>query len=144
MWAHRRLLLIGDFSEMRWSSTALALLLMIGHAVAGEPAMTALSCDETFTDAVGEEHLGKVGLIINLAEHIVTFDGMVAHIRNVTATDISFDETTIYETGGSFRVTGRLDRVTGAGWVYTIVQAKGSKGLETNHKMVCTKVAPLF
>ena len=108
---------------MRWSATAL-LLLMIGHALAGEPAMTALSCDETFTDAYGQEHRRKVGLLVNLAEHTVSYDGMVAHIRDVTATNISFDETTIYETGGSFRVAGGLDRVTGAGWVYTILQVR--------------------
>jgi len=184
---------------MRWSATAL-LLLMIGHALAGEPAMTALSCDETFTDAYGQEHRRKVGLLVNLAEHTVSYDGMVAHIRDVTATNISFDETTIYETGGSFRVAGGLDRVTGAGWVYTILQVRPwtapeetppaianptdvppvrpwtapeetppaianptdvppvrpwtapdpktpereVRSFETNHKMVCTKVAPLF
>ena len=95
--------------------TALALLpLALGnsHARAADPTVITLSCDGTVTDTsstpipVDREHkpIEKMGVVANLNERTVSFQGFVAPISSVDAASINFN---------GERINGILDRITG-------------------------------
>ena len=67
-----------------------ALLTMIYlSAQAEEPTVITMSCDGTTKVYVKREEsinsVTKMGVVVNVAEHTVSFDGRVAHIEHVDA-----------------------------------------------------------
>jgi hypothetical protein len=91
------------------------LLTMIGlsSAHAEEPTVITLSCDGTTKVYVKREEsninpVTKMGVVVNLAERTVSFDGRVAHIDHVDAAVIYFGGDSVKDT------TGYIDGKTGA------------------------------
>jgi hypothetical protein len=89
------------------------LLTMIGlsSAQAEEPTVTTLSCDGTTKVYVQREEsinsVTKMGVVVNLGERTVSFDGHVAHIDHVDAAVIYFGGDSVKDT------TGYIDGKTG-------------------------------
>jgi hypothetical protein len=90
------------------------LLTMIGlsTAKAEEPTVTTLSCDGTTKVYVKREEgvnpVAKMGVVVNIAERTVLFDGRVAHIDHIDARTIFFGGDSVKDT------TGYIDGKTGA------------------------------
>lgn len=90
------------------------LLTMIGlsSAQAEEPTVITLSCDGTTKAYVKSEEsinpVTKMGVVVNLAERVVSFDGHVAHIDHVNAAVIYFGGDSVKDT------TGYIDGKTGS------------------------------
>ena len=91
-----------------------SLLTMIGFSLAQaeEPTAITLSCDGTTKAYLKSEEsinpVTKMGVIVNLAERTVSFDGHVAHIDHVDAAVIYFGGDSVKDT------TGYIDGKTGA------------------------------
>jgi hypothetical protein len=91
------------------------LLTMIGlsSTQAEEPTVITLSCDGTTKVYAKREEsntnpVAKMGVVVNLAERTVSFDGRVAHIDHVDAAVIYFGGDSVKDT------TGYIDGKTGA------------------------------
>src|SRR5215469_6789021 len=90
-----------------------SLLTMIGFSLAQaeDPTAITLSCDGTTKAYVKSEEsinrVTKMGVIVNLAERIVSFDGHVAHIDHVDAAVIYFGGNNVTD------ATGYIDGKTG-------------------------------
>jgi hypothetical protein len=91
------------------------LLTMIGlsSAQAEEPTVITLSCDGTTKVYVKREEsninpVTKMGVVVNLAERTVSFDGHVAHIDHVEAAVIYFGGDSVKD------ATGYIDGKTGS------------------------------
>jgi hypothetical protein len=84
----------------------------LSSAQAEEPTVTTLSCDGTTKVYVKREEsinpVTKMGVVVNLAERTVSFDGLVAHIDHVDAAVIYFGGDSVKDT------TGYIDGKTGA------------------------------
>jgi hypothetical protein len=131
--------------------TTMALLgtLLVGrYAQAAESPVITLSCDGTITDTRASdakpESINKMGLVVNLAEHTVSFAGYVVRIDNVDAANISFDGESTSQLGESgpkmsFYVMGAVDRVTGAAQATTM-----SKFSTFSYDLLCKPAARLF
>jgi hypothetical protein len=98
--------------SLKITAVSLLSLIIVGQALATEPTVITLSCDGTVKTNVGKnagqrEAINKVGLVVDLAEHTVSFEGYVANIENVDGTYVFF--------GGepSDPTTGDIDRATG-------------------------------
>ncbi|MFY9839041.1 MAG: hypothetical protein WAK55_21710 [Xanthobacteraceae bacterium] len=89
------------------------LLTMIGLSSAQdeEPTAITLSCDGTTKVYVKREEsinpVTKMGVVVNLAERTVLFDGRVAHIDRISARTIFFGGESVKDT------TGYIDGKTG-------------------------------
>jgi hypothetical protein len=93
----------------------LCTLTMIGlsSAQAEEPTVITLSCDGTTKVYVKREEgninpVTKMGVVVNLAERTVSFDGHVAHIDHVDAAVIYFGGDSVKD------ATGYIDGKTGS------------------------------
>ena len=90
-----------------------SLLTMIGFSLAQaeEPMAITLSCDGTTKAYLKSEEsinpVTKMGVVVNLAERTVLFDGRVAHIDHVDAGTIFFGGDSLKDT------TGYIDGKTG-------------------------------
>jgi hypothetical protein len=121
----------GMFVKRAWSSLSqrgavavLPLVLTWHCAQATETTVITLSCDGTIRETSAnatQEPINKMGLVVNLAEHTVSFAGYVAQIDKVDAANISFTEEENNKlqlagrgSGTGVAVTGDIDRVTGA------------------------------
>jgi hypothetical protein len=103
----------------------IALTLICGlyaTARAAEPKVITLSCDGTLTDtsltSVPMDHqpqpIEKMGVVVDLNERAVSFNGWVAPISSVDAASINFNGVVAPAAQGyTQRVDGYLDRVTG-------------------------------
>jgi hypothetical protein len=87
---------------------------------AADPKIITLSCDGTVTDTRSPtdrqppKPIEKMGVVVNLNERTVTFQGFVAPIASVDAARINFNGKQIEKTGYyTQRIDGTLDRVTG-------------------------------
>lgn len=144
---------------MRITTTTIALLGLwlsaSGVAHAADAAIVNLSCDGTFGivgDQTGtREPVTKMGLVVNLAEHTVLFDGVLAHIDKIDAATISFNgegDVSLPGTGtlGKVSVFGEIDRVTGAVSATTAnTSAMDNKVVGTeNYDLVCRVTKRLF
>jgi len=91
---------------------ALLTIIFLSSAQAEEPTVTTLSCDGTTKVYVKREEsinpVTKMGVVVNLAERTVSFDGRVAHIDHVDAGTIFFGGDSVKDT------TGYIDGKTGA------------------------------
>ena len=87
-------------------------IIFLSSAQAEEPIVTTLSCDGTAKVYVQREEsikpVTKMGVVVNLAERTVSFDGHVAHIDHVDAAVIYFGGDSVKDT------TGYIDGKTGA------------------------------
>jgi hypothetical protein len=87
-------------------------IIFLSSAQAEEPIVTTLSCDGTTKVYVKREEsinpVTKMGVVVNLAERIVSFDGLAAHIDHVDAAVIYFGGDSVKDT------TGYIDGKTGA------------------------------
>jgi hypothetical protein len=109
------------------AAVLIACVSMVGqHALAeNEPKVITLSCDGTRTDTssaptIPIDHepkpIEKMGVVANLNERTVSFQGWVAPIISVDAASINFDGEPIGTTqahGYTQTIDGYLDRVTG-------------------------------
>jgi hypothetical protein len=83
---------------MRRTVTAVLLALVLTAepgAQADEPKVITLSCNGTLTPKYGTRSadpkpLQKVGVVVNLDEQSVSFEGFVTHINDVDAANINF------------------------------------------------------
>jgi hypothetical protein len=121
----------------------LSLLLAWHNAQADEPPVITLSCDGTITMGDAKpEPINKMGFVVNLADHTVTFGGYVAKIDSVDAADIAFSgqgKLSIRQQTGTILVTGNINRVTGA------VSAKTATALVTfTYDLLCKLVTGLL
>jgi hypothetical protein len=113
-------------------STALVLLPLVlsgGHARAADPTVITLSCDGSVTDKSSPPTLPtdrdpkpieKMGVVVNLNERTVSFQGWVVPISIADAAAINFNGEQIgpvgqiaRKEGYTTRIDGILDRVTG-------------------------------
>src|SRR6516165_4039610 len=101
-----------------------SLLTMIGFSLAQaeEPMAITLSCDGTTKAYLKSEEsinpVTKMGVVVNLAERTVSFDGHVAHIDHVDAAVIYFGGSNVTD------ATGYIDGKTG---VMTATNMDGHK-----------------
>jgi hypothetical protein len=114
-------------------TTALVLLPLVlsGYALAAEPTVITLSCEGTVTDKTSwapiptdidhdPKPMGKMGVVVNLNERTVSFQGWTVPISIADAATISFNGDEIGPVGQiaakeglTYRIDGTLDRVTG-------------------------------
>ena len=92
--------------------STLLTMICLSSAQAEEPTVITLSCDGTTKVYVKSDEsinpVTKMGVVVNLAERTVFFDGRVAHIDHV-------DAGTIYFGGDSLKdATGYIDGKTGS------------------------------
>jgi hypothetical protein len=137
------------------AATLLGLLLMVGRHAAAQPAamIISLKCDGTIQHPwTGAREPFAVGLVINLAERTVLGFGIVAHIRRIDASSISFNgQGPSIEGGmllGTITVSGELDRITGAlsgemGFIYE-PGTKYEKKTENSYEVICKATNRLF
>jgi hypothetical protein len=88
-------------------------MIVLSSAQAEEPTVITLSCDGTTKVYVKREEsninpVTKMGVVVNLAERTVSFDGRVAHIDHVDAAVIYFGGDSVKDT------TGYIDGKTGS------------------------------
>jgi hypothetical protein len=88
-------------------------------AQAAETPVLSLLCNGTMTMTDAQpEPVDKIGFVVNLADHTVTFGGYVAKIESVDNADISFRGEKQLTVGnvqtGAIIVTGHIHRVTNA------------------------------
>ena len=117
------------------------LVTMIGlsSAQAEEPTVIMLSCDGTTKVYVkrGESNINpvtKMGVVVNLVERTVSFDGHVAHIDHVEAAVIFFGGDSVKDT------TGYIDGKTGS---MTATNMDGHKYSEL-YELVCPAATGAF
>jgi len=114
-----------------------SLLTMIGFSLAQaeEPMAITLSCDGTTKAYLKSEEsinpVTKMGVVVNLAERTVSFDGHVAHIDHVNAAVIYFGGDSVKDT------TGYIDGKTGA------MMATNMEGHEY-YELVCPAATGAF
>ena len=110
----------------------LYLLVAGAYAQAADPTVINFSCGGTVkTDDEGQRvAVNKVGLVVDLAEHTVSFAGFVAHIQNLDGANVFFG-------GGEDRATGDFDRVTG---VFSATAVSGNVG--KSYELFCKAVTP--
>lgn len=115
-------------------ATALVLLPLVlsgGHARAADPTVITLSCDGTVADTTTQvpiptdiDHqpkpIEKMGVVVDLKERTMYFQGWVVPISIANAAAINFNGEEIGTVGQiaskqdtTFRIDGILDRVTG-------------------------------
>jgi hypothetical protein len=92
--------------------STLLTMICLSSAQGEEPTVITLSCDGTTKAYVKSEEsinpVTKMGVVVNLAERTVSFDGYVAHIDHVDAAVIYFGGDSVKDT------TGYIDAKTGS------------------------------
>ena len=92
--------------------STLLTMICLSSAQAEEPTVITLSCDGTTKVYVKSDEsinpVTKMGVVVNLAERTVFFDGRVAHIDHVAAGTIYFGGDSLKDT------TGYIDGKTGS------------------------------
>jgi hypothetical protein len=87
-------------------------IILLSSAQAEEPTVTMLSCDGTTKVYVKREEatnpVTKMGVVVNLAQRTVLFDGRITHIDHVDGGTIFFGGDSLKDT------TGYIDGKTGA------------------------------
>jgi hypothetical protein len=103
-----------------WCGLLCLLLLAEASAQAAEPTLITLSCDGTLKigadkpERAQQQAINKVGVVINLAEHTISFAGYVSHVDSVDAAVISFgSEPLLTQEHPEVSALGEIDRVTG-------------------------------
>jgi hypothetical protein len=137
---------------MRFAS-AIALLSLTLPAGAQEQITTiTLSCNGTnkltATTAADQkpDPIKDLGIIVNLADHTVTFSEYVVPITSITATEVSFSgkQTTRVVVPGvkpkPFTVSGTIDRVTG----YASINWSYRFGNNNDWELTCRPTKRLF
>ena len=139
---------------MRRTVTAVLLALVLTAepgAQADEPKVITLSCNGTLTPKYGTRSadpkpLQKAGVVVNLDEQSVSFEGFVTHINDVDAANINFSGKQFGgpSYGVSIDVIGSIDRVTGdmvAVWTVTSDPPKWPiNPIDTSHYDLLCKV----
>jgi len=131
------------------AGTILAVVLSIGQQAAAQTMVVYLSCDGTtriVADKTGVlEPVKNMGLVVNLAERTVSGFALPAHIDSADAASIKFSNQNSPYLGGTYSVTGSIDRVTGVAWATTMLTAHDQK-VTTNDRydLVCTVTNRLF
>jgi hypothetical protein len=119
---------------MRLWCGLLYLLLAGADAHAAEPAVTTLSCDGTAKSNIGDSEgqrkpINKVELLVDLAEHKVSFAGYVAHIDDVDGMNVFF--------GSNDPATGEFNGDSGIMSATTV-----SGNVHTSYELFCKRVTP--
>jgi hypothetical protein len=87
----------------------------------------------------------KMGLVVNLAERTVSGFSVVARIDRADAVSISFSNQNSPYLGGAYSVKGGIDRVTGAAWATTALEASDKKIIMNDtYNLVCKVTNRLF
>jgi hypothetical protein len=117
---------------------ALLTIIFLSSAQAQEATVTTLSCDGTMKVYVKREEsinpVTNMGVIVNLAERTVLFDGRIAHIDQVGAGTIFFGGDSVKDT------TGYIDGKTG---VVTATNTDGHEHYEL-YELVCPDATGAF
>ena len=133
------------------AAVLLALLLMAGQPARAEnePKVITLACDGTLTltyctSKADPEPVQKMGVVVNLAEHTVSFGAYVVNIDSVGAADITFSGESKVQAFGqpaavSVSIMGDLDRVTGH-----LVATQFSTAAGFNFDLLCKPTTRLF
>ncbi len=104
-------------------------LVFIPHARGAEPMIVTLSCDGKVEDLkrhTDDEAISKLGVVVNLGEQNVSFNGYVIPIKKVDAATVYFEGKSQQQTYGvttETDVTGSVDRITGAMTASTMTTA---------------------
>jgi hypothetical protein len=120
-------------------------LLIAADVQAAEPTVITLSCDGTVRTDVGKdkgprEAISKVGVVVNLVEHTVSFTGFVAQIDYADIAVIEFsrnDPKTLK--GFNSTTSGYIDRVTGAMNATTFEETT-----RMNYDLLCKPASRVF
>jgi hypothetical protein len=113
----------------------LYLLLAGAYAHAAEPAVITLSCGGTVKTNIGNNEgqrklINKVELLVDLAEHKVSFAGYVAHIEDVDGMNVFFG-------GNEDPATGDINGDSG------LMSATAVSGnVHTSYELFCKRVTP--
>jgi hypothetical protein len=112
----------------------LYLLLAGAHAHAAEPAVITLSCGGTVKSNIGDNEgqrkpINKVELLVDLAEHKVSFAGYVAHIDDVEGMNVFF--------GSNDPATGDFSGDSG---LMSAIAVSGN--VHTSYELFCKRVIP--
>jgi hypothetical protein len=99
-------------------------LLAGSYAHGAEPSVITLSCDGTAKTNIGNNEgqrkpINKVELLVDLAEHKVSFAGYVAHIEDVDGMNVFFGSNEDQATGDINRDSGLASGRTVSGNVHT-------------------------
>ena len=118
--------------------STLLTMICLSSAQAEEPTVITLSCDGTTKVYVKSDEsinpVTKMGVVVNLAERVVSFDGHVAHIDHVDAAFIYFGGDSVKDT------TGYIDGKTGS---MTATNMDGHKYSEL-YELVCPAATGAF
>ena len=113
-------------------------MISFSSAQAEEPTVITLSCDGTTKAYVKSEEsinpVTKMGVVVNLVERTVSFDGHISHIDHVDAAVIYFGGSNVTE------ATGYIDGKTG---VMTATNMDGHKYSEL-YELVCPAATGAF
>jgi hypothetical protein len=129
----------------------LALILMAEQqARAAEPKLVALSCDGSITGTVFSKPkpTEKMGVVVNLEEQTVSFEGWVARIEYADATLIRFGGKQLGQQikGMDITILGQIDRVTGHMAASTSMSDPNSKtsDIDSTFDMYCKATNRVF
>jgi hypothetical protein len=117
-------------------SCGLLYLLLAGfYAHGAEPTVITLSCDGTAKTNIGNNEgqrkpINKVELLVDLAQHKVSFAGYVAHIEDV-------DDTNVFFGSNEDQARGDINRDSGLASATTV-----SGNVHTSYELFCKPVPP--
>ena len=111
------------------------LLLAGAYAHAADPAVITLSCGGTVKTNIGNNEgqrkpINKVELVVDLAEHKVSFAGYVAHIEDVDGMNVFFGSDKDPATGEINGDSGLMSATTVSG------------NASTSYEFFCKRVTP--
>jgi hypothetical protein len=105
------------------------------YAHGAEPAVITLSCDGTAKANIGNNEgqrkpINKVELLVDLAEHKISFAGYVAHIEDVDGMNVFFGS-------NEDQARGDINRDSGLASATTV-----SGNIHTSYELFCKQVTP--
>jgi hypothetical protein len=123
---------------------ALTLIVLMPNVQATETMVHSLLCDGTMTMTDAQpEPINKMGFVVNLADHTVTFGGYVAKIDRVDDAYISFRGEQELSIGnvqtGAIIVMGHINRVTNA-----VSATTKTSAIAFTYDLLCKPVSRLF
>ena len=123
---------------------------LLGLAYAADPIVFALSCDGT-VDVTGwskPQPTERMGVVVNLEEQTVSFEGWVARIEYADATLIRFGGKQLGQQikGMDITILGQIDRVTGHMAASTSMSDPNSKtsDIDSTFDMYCKATNRVF
>jgi hypothetical protein len=119
-------------------------IVLMSNVQATETMVHSLLCDGTMTMTDAQpEPINKMGFVVNLADHTVTFGGYVAKIDRVDDAYISFRGEQELSIGnvqtGAIIVMGHIDRVTNA-----VSATTKTSAIAFTYDLLCKPVSRLF